>query len=117
MRDFILISKALSDETRVRILMMLSRGELCVCQISDLIKLAPSTISKHLSLLHHARLVNTRKDKRWVYYRLADNGAPCSVKEALKWVQGTLKCEQKIKKDIKSLSKITKISPSKELCK
>lgn len=109
-----LISKALADETRVRIIMALSRGELCVCQITDLLGLAPATVSKHLSILRNARMVSPRKEKRWVYYRLADNTAPRQVRDALKWVQTSLKDDKRILKDIKNLRVK---AYSEELCK
>lgn len=64
------IGKALSDPNRVRALMALRKGELCVCQIIELLNLAPSTVSKHMSILRQAGLVESRKDSRWVYYRI-----------------------------------------------
>ena len=60
MRDFMAITKALSDPGRVRILLALRRRELCVCQIAELFGFAPSTMSKHLSILHHAGLIQSR---------------------------------------------------------
>ncbi len=63
---------ALSDETRLRLAYALRGGERCVCQLIALVGLAPSTVSKHLALLREAGLVETRKEGRWVYYRLAD---------------------------------------------
>ncbi|MEI6195647.1 MAG: metalloregulator ArsR/SmtB family transcription factor, partial [Verrucomicrobiota bacterium] len=86
MREFMAITKALSDPNRVRILLALRQGELCVCQITGLFGFAPSTVSKHLSILHHAHLILSRKSERWVYYRLADTAAPVAVREALDWV-------------------------------
>ena len=71
MRDFMAISKALADEQRVRVLLALQRGELCVCQVVELLGLATSTVSKHMSILKQARLVESRKEGRWMYYRLA----------------------------------------------
>ena len=73
MDDFVAITKALSDPHRVRALLALRKGELCVCQIIELLGLAPSTISKHMSILKQAGLVDSRKDSRWVYYRLAED--------------------------------------------
>jgi len=67
MRDLLRITKALADPNRVRVLLALQRGELCVCQISELFQLAPSTISKHLSILHNAGLIESRKDERWCF--------------------------------------------------
>jgi DNA-binding transcriptional ArsR family regulator len=63
--------KALGDENRLRSLAALRGGELCVCRLIALLDLAPSTVSKHLSLLRAARLVDSRKEGRWMYYRLS----------------------------------------------
>ena len=52
MREFLEAAKALADANRVRALLALEGGELCVCQIVALLGLAPSTVSKHLSVLH-----------------------------------------------------------------
>ena len=90
MRTFMAITKALADPNRVRILLALAHGELCVCQITALLALAPSTISKHLSVLHQAGLIESRKTERWVYYRLPGRAAPVVVREALDWVRQAL---------------------------
>jgi len=71
MRDIMDILKALADENRLRALGALRGGELCVCQLIALLDLAPSTVSKHLTILRAARLVESRKDGRWMYYRLS----------------------------------------------
>jgi len=73
--DWIGLAKAISDPSRVRILKMLERGELCVCQITDALGLAQSTVSKHLAQLRQAGLVCDRKQGLWVYYRLRSEGA------------------------------------------
>ena len=86
MREFMAITKALSDPSRVRILLALRRRELCVCQITELFGFAPSTMSKHLSILHHAGLIQSRKTERWVHYRLPDQSVPAAVRQALDWV-------------------------------
>ena len=70
---FMTITKALSDENRVRMLLALDGRELCVCQIIELLGLAPSTVSKHMSILANARLVEGRQEGRWRFYRLARN--------------------------------------------
>ncbi|MBP7831322.1 MAG: helix-turn-helix transcriptional regulator [Kiritimatiellae bacterium] len=63
---------ALSDIHRLRLLLALRRGERCVCQLIALMGLAPSTVSKHLSILRDAGWLASRKQGRWVYYRLAE---------------------------------------------
>ena len=60
MREFMKITKALADENRVRALLALRRGELCVCQITELFGLTASTVSKQLSILYQAGLVDSR---------------------------------------------------------
>ncbi len=108
MREFMAITKALSDPNRVRILLALRQGELCVCQITGLFGFAPSTVSKHLSILHHAHLILSRKSERWVYYRLADTAAPVAVREALDWVHQSLAKADETKADAKKLKVILK---------
>jgi DNA-binding transcriptional ArsR family regulator len=70
LRRYEAVMKAVADPTRVRILKLLESGELCVCQIIAVLALTPSTVSKHLSLLKAAGLVNDRKEKKWVHYSL-----------------------------------------------
>jgi ArsR family transcriptional regulator, arsenate/arsenite/antimonite-responsive transcriptional repressor len=111
-RDFIKITKALADPNRVRVLLALQRGELCVCQIVELSRLAPSTVSKHLSLLHHAGLISSRKDERWVYYRLPGKEAPLAVREAITWVHKSLDQSSEIESDRRKLKQILKQDPS-----
>ena len=106
MREFMAVTKALSDPNRVRILLVLRNGELCVCQITELFGFAPSTISKHLSILHHAGLIRSRKSERWVYYRLPDKTAPVVVREALDWVHKSLAKTDEAADDAKKLKKI-----------
>ena len=115
MLDFITITKALSDENRVRALMMLSDGELCVCQLIKMLGLAPSTVSKHMSILRQARLVQARKEGKWMYYRLPDGDAPQCVLEAVRWVQKCLGGDKKIVADGKQLKLVCKIDKEK-LC-
>jgi ArsR family transcriptional regulator len=109
MRDFMAITKALSDSNRVRILLTLRRRELCVCQITELFGLAPSTVSKHLSILQHAGLVHSRKTERWVYYRRADRTAPVVVREAMDWIQKSLGKTAEADDDAKRLRRILKM--------
>jgi len=109
MREFMAITKALSDPGRVRILLALKQGELCVCQITELFGLATSTVSKHLSILSQAGLVLSRKSERWVYYRLPEKSAPVAVREALDWVQKSLAHAGQADADAARLKKILKM--------
>lgn len=70
MKTYLAITRGLSDPNRVRMLCALRGGELCVCQLIALLRLAPSTVSKHLAIMKQAGLVEDRKQGRWVYYKL-----------------------------------------------
>ena len=106
MRDFLNITKALSDENRVRALLALQGGELCVCQIIEMLGLAPSTVSKHMAILAQANLIECRKDGRWHYYRLVGSQAPAPVRATLKWVRAMLGDSPEAARDAKRLVKI-----------
>jgi ArsR family transcriptional regulator, arsenate/arsenite/antimonite-responsive transcriptional repressor len=116
MREFMAITKALSDPGRVRILLALRRRELCVCQITELFGFAPSTMSKHLSILHHAGLIQSRKTERWVHYRLPDQPMPAAVRQALDWVHKSLSKTDEAAADTKRLNKVLKMDV-KEICR
>jgi DNA-binding transcriptional ArsR family regulator len=116
MREFMSITKALADESRVRTLLALRQGELCVCQITALFGFAPSTVSKHLSILFQARLVESRKDGRWIYYKLPGKDASMMVRKALDWIEKSQAKDPQVLADNKKLKQILKQDPA-ELCK
>lgn len=66
--DYVLIFKALSDETRLRIVEMLSCDEMCACDILDFFEITQSTLSYHMKILTDCKLINSRKDGSWVRY-------------------------------------------------
>lgn len=72
MKQFIKIMKALSDPSRVKILKMLQRRMMCVCEIQEALGIAQSTASNHLKILEDAGLTTFYKDGLWVNYTLAD---------------------------------------------
>jgi len=109
MFEFLNVTKALAEENRLRILLALGVEDLCVCQIIELLELAPSTVSKHMSVLRQARMVDSRKDGRWTYYRLADEGASAEVNDAIAWVKKSLSTNARIREDARRLEEILKI--------
>jgi DNA-binding transcriptional ArsR family regulator len=113
---FMAVSKALADENRVRILALLRGRTLCVCQIIAVLGLAPSTVSKHLAILRQGGLLKIEKRGRWIHCRLASDGAPAVAKQALSWLQISLKYAKHIKDDRRSLAKVLKIDPAR-LCR
>jgi DNA-binding transcriptional ArsR family regulator len=108
MKTFLAITKALSDETRVRALVSLRAGELCLCQVIEFLRLAPSTVSKHMDLLHKAGLVERRKEGRWHYFRLAGKGGDPAAQQALRWVLHALDGQKSLKEDARALCCVKK---------
>ncbi len=109
-------TKALADPQRLRILMMLRLGELCVCQIVGVLGLAPSTVSKHLSILSAAELVLLRREGRWSYYRLPNPDEVQTTQPVLDWVGEELSGDEQILADRKELALVTACDPE-TLCR
>lgn len=71
--DLLNIFKALSDETRIRILKLLENGELCVCDVVAALDMVQPKVSFHLSVLKEAGLIKDRKQGKWIHYRIDDS--------------------------------------------
>ena len=110
------IFKALADETRVRAVMALRGGELCVCQLIELLDLAPSTVSRHLSILKGAGLIAKRKRGRWHYYRRAAEDAPEAALATLAWLDERLGDDAAVVADSVRLREIQQVDPE-DLCR
>jgi DNA-binding transcriptional ArsR family regulator len=115
MQDIINVTKAISDENRVRTLMFLRGGELCLCQIIQVLGLASSTVSKHMSILNQAGLVRVRKEGRWRYFSLPGKNTPKHILNCLKWLEKSLTKDKTVTRDTKKLREIMKI-PVEEYC-
>lgn len=109
MKHTMAVIKALADENRVRTLMFLRGGELCVCQIIEMLDLAPSTVSKHMTILHQAGLVESRKEGRWVYYRLPGADAAPNISGALSWLEQCLADASQVAADANKLQNVCEI--------
>lgn len=71
--DLIQVMKALSDETRMRILNILKDGDLCVCEIEVLLDINQSNASRHLNKLTNAKILDYYKVAKYVYYKINEN--------------------------------------------
>jgi DNA-binding transcriptional ArsR family regulator len=114
-QSFTIMARALADNSRVRALMAMRHGELCLAQLIELLGLAPSTVSKHMSLLVQAGLAEVRKDGRWHFYRLARAEVQPQVQMALKWCHASLRHEQAIAADDHRIAEIRKMD-LRQLC-
>ncbi|MBU2645778.1 metalloregulator ArsR/SmtB family transcription factor [bacterium] len=86
MNGIITVFKALSDRNRFRVVLALTRhSELCACQITEFLQVTGATASRHMGLLISCGLVISRKEGRWVYYRLARDKP--SFKVLIEWVK------------------------------
>lgn len=107
--------KAAGDPTRTRILKLLEAGPLCVCQVQAVLGLAPSTVSKHLTLLRAAGLVTDRRDGRWIHYALATGERNPCARAVLALLRGPLDREPRILDDRRRLRSV-KAVPVEALC-
>lgn len=70
MQELVQVAKAFSDPTRVRIVAALRGGELCVCELCDVLRMTQSTLSTHLRVIRGSGIVSTRKQGKWMYYSI-----------------------------------------------
>ncbi len=115
MRDFELAMKAVGDPTRTRILKLLEGGGLCVCQVQAVLGLAPSTVSKHLTILKLAGLVEDRRDGKWIEYTLARESHNPHGARVLELMRGELGRDPAVAADRRRLRGIKAI-PLTDLC-
>ncbi len=113
MRMTLKISKALADQSRLRVVaVLMQHDELCVCQLTELLGLSTATVSRHMSILRGADLVQSRKKGRWVYYRLSGT-FPGSLRG---WLEESLLHSPEVAADRAALEHILSCDPE-ELCR
>jgi len=114
MEDCLKIMKALADKNRTRIIAALwGFDELCACQITEFLQVSGATASRHLGILQKAGLVSSRKDGRWVYYRLA---RPDGSGALFQWLEQSLAGAEDLVADYHALKRIIGIT-REELCR
>jgi DNA-binding transcriptional ArsR family regulator len=108
------ILKALSDMNRLRIVAVLSRyEELCACQITELLEVTGATASRHLSILQHAGLLDSRKEGRWIYYRLI---YPARTEPVFEWLEQAFAGSEQLQADAETIDEIVSIA-REDLCR
>lgn len=115
LETFEIVSKAIADPSRVRILKLLEDGELCVCQITTVLNLAPATVSKHLATLKTAGLLQLRREGKWAYYRLAERDLNPYARPFLELVRNSLKDDPTRTEDLRVLAMVNAV-PLQALC-
>ncbi len=109
MRDISNLFKAVSDRTRLRVLWMLRVRPMCVCEIRQVLQLAVSTVSKHLSILRDAGFIVDYKDGKWVNYRRNDDPDAIRIHGILALVDKWMAQEPQAKKDCEQAGKADRI--------
>jgi ArsR family transcriptional regulator len=106
MRKLAKTFQALSDTNRIRIIKMLEVRPLCVCEITEILQLANSTVSKHLSILRDAEFIIDEKDGKWVNYSLNDANNDEYVKQLLPLILEWIPDDQVVSSDQKRVKEI-----------
>lgn len=109
---YVELAKGLAHPARLRLVAMLATGELCVCQMTAVLGLAPSTVSQHLAVLARGRLVAERKEGKLVYYRLREDG---SVAELLSPLLARLSGDPAVRADRAETARLRRV-PIATLC-
>jgi ArsR family transcriptional regulator len=104
-RSFSRLFKALGDETRLRIVALLSHGELCVCHLEEALGLSQPHVSRHLAILRMAGVVEHRRHGSWVYYSLAPQ-VDADCEQQLKALVRTFGKRAVLRKDLERLVKV-----------
>ncbi len=107
MWELIRVFKALSDETRMRMLHLLCDGELCVCEIMQALEISQTRASRNLGILRDAGLLKDRRDGQWVHYSVNREVAAEYLK-LLELVPSLLREDETMVEDKKKLKKAVK---------
>jgi ArsR family transcriptional regulator len=105
------IFKALSEESRLRIISVLFQSELCVCDIEDALQLTQSNVSRHLTILKNVGIIKSYKNAQWIYYSLSDE-FKVENEELYRYLELRINKLTTYKEDLKRLSKCKE----KDLC-
>lgn len=107
MKTVLYLGKALSDESRLRILKLLEEGELCVCHLMRVLEMQQSRISRHMGILKQAGLVEDRRRGKWVFYRLAGERTSEESRTILRCLSAMLNTDPSIRQDKERLAELS----------
>ena len=113
MRNLIRVIKALSDETRLRILRVLMERECCVCEIMQALDISQSRSSRNLSILENAGFVKSRRDGLWTVHFIDMQKAEKYHSTLVRTVKDALCDSDQVSLDLKRLKKAVRVGPAK----
>ena len=111
MRDLVKAMKALSDETRLRILNLLLERECCVCEVMQALEISQTRASRNLSALYNAGFLKLRKDGLWSLYSIDEEGMKPYYADLVQAVRKGLKGNELVSQDRARLKKAKRIGP------
>jgi len=111
MRDFARLFKALSDETRIRILKVLLERECCVCEVMQALDISQSRASRNLRVLEDAGFIKSRRDGPWVVYSIAEQATSSYAAPLIELLRGSLVNEEIILQDRERLNHAVRVGP------
>ncbi len=109
MKDKATIFKALSDPNRLRILKMLQMKPLCVCEITEVLDLATSTVSEHLRVLKKEGFIYEKRDGKWVNYLINKHPADPRISAFLSTLDFWIGNDKVIEKDKKKVAVVDRV--------
>lgn len=112
MRELIKVIKALSEPIRIRIIKMLEKKSMCVCELTSVLKIQQSSVSHHLKILKDAGLVDSIRNGQWIDYKLSKEKYNKYAPEFLDLISGFLNNDKKVMKDLSSAEKADR----KDIC-
>ena len=110
LRDLVKVFKALSDETRIRLLKLLQQRELCVCELMQALNMTQSRVSRNLGILKDAGLVKDRRDGLWVHYSLNEKSFNKYAGPILELLRDWGNDDDVVLRDLEELSKAVRLS-------
>jgi len=111
MRDFVKLFKALSDETRIRILKVLLERECCVCEVMQALDISQSRASRNLGILEDAGFIKSKRDGLWIVYSIDEQKMNSYAVSLIKLLRGSLVNEEIILQDRERLSHAVRVGP------
>jgi ArsR family transcriptional regulator len=111
MRDFAKLFKALSDETRIRILKVLLERECCVCEVMQALDISQSRASRNLGILEDAGFIRFRRDGLWIVYSIDEQRMKSYTAPLIELLRGSLINEEVILQDKERLSHAVRVGP------
>ncbi|HPF86413.1 MAG TPA: metalloregulator ArsR/SmtB family transcription factor [Aminivibrio sp.] len=113
MESILSIAKALGEKNRLRaFLALMDTEELCVCDVGDFLGLAPATVSRHMSILHQAGLIDSEKRGRWVYYSIRHDVDP----RLLEWIRSSVRDSGFLSRDRAKIGDIVRLHREHNHC-